>query len=214
MARAEHLALDLKRVAQAWVQSRGHDHQPGFNLISRGKRDMLPSSFTVNRRDFRWNMTDICRNLLPHRIHQIVVHDARPSARLAVNQPAIAHHPDLAVDAGLRQHLIGKSGETQQLQLGIVQLLAAEFRALRHVGFNEQRVMPGLAKHGGSSGSGQPAADNGHICGQSVHATTWAMDRTARSSVSDFLILPFRARPARQSGAAAWPAAVTGMTES
>ncbi len=92
-----------------------------------------------------------------------MIHDARPAAWLAVHQPAITHHPDLPINTGMRQHIIGESREAEQRQLGLIKLLAAEFRALFHMRFNEHRIMPGPAEHGRSGGPGKPAADDGHI---------------------------------------------------
>ena len=173
VAGTEHLALDLKHVTQARIQSGGQDYQPGFDLITRGKCDVLPCRIAGNRRDFRCGMVDVIRDLLSHRIHQIMIHDASPAAGLAVNQPAITHHPDLPIDASMRHYIISKSRKTEQRQLGLIKFLAAEFRPLFHVRIDEHRIMPGPAEHGRGGGAGKPAADNGHICCQAFHAAAF-----------------------------------------
>ncbi len=143
--------------------------------------------------------------MLPDRVHQIMVHDAGPSAWLAVNQAAIARHPHLPVHTGVRQHSIGKACKAEQRQLRIIKLLAAEFLALFRMRIDENGGMPGSAQHGGGSGTCEPGADNGHISFQHIHAAaslenSWS-ERTRRNSASDCLILLFSARPARQKGA-------------
>ena len=48
---------------QAGVQSGGQDYQPGFDLITRSKCDVLPCRIAGNRRDFRCGMVDVIRDL-------------------------------------------------------------------------------------------------------------------------------------------------------
>lgn len=117
MAGAEHFAPDIKHLAEAWVQTRGHDRNSGCYLFTGGKRDKRSHGTAADPRDFGCDMPDVGWNLLSDRIPQVMIENSGAAAWLAVDQPAIAHDPDFTVNTGMRQHIVGKVRKTEQREL-------------------------------------------------------------------------------------------------